>query len=98
MNDYIDRALLSKPIYAEEDNATGFGMTEYEQDSYNEGIDVSWNRVLAAPNVDAVPVVRCKDCKHYRGVKGNERCGEFEYYFPEDNDFCSCGERKRGDE
>ena len=39
------------------------------------------------PTVDAVPVVRCKDCKHW--LKGDGSC------FPHAdwNDFCSNGER-----
>lgn len=56
MSEYIDRTLLRRPIYAEDDNATGFGMTKYEQNSYNEGIDVAWDRVLSAPTVNAVPL------------------------------------------
>lgn len=53
-----------------------------------------------APTVDAVPVVRCKDCKH-RAVGWNN--GEYQCVNPyygmasgvelRDNDFCSYGER-----
>ena len=47
-----------------------------------------------APTVDAVEVVRCRDCKHYdgkwlckiSGVPSRKPC-----------DFCSHGERKDGD-
>ena len=47
-----------------------------------------------APTVDAVEVIRCKDCKHYdgkwlckiSGVPSRKPC-----------DFCSYGERKNGD-
>ena len=50
-----------------------------------------------APAVDAVPVVRCKDCEYYEA----EECGN-PYIFMSDgahmytgaNDFCSYGERK----
>ena len=99
MNEYIDRTLLNKPIYAEDDNVTGFGMTEYEQDSYNEGIDVAWNRVLSAPTIDAVPVVRCRDCCA-SGEAGWICCGSGTMpshgTFP--HLFCSEGKRKDGDE
>ena len=50
------------------------------------------------PTVDAVPVVRCKDCK-YRTEFGN--CGHLRQHgilpvaYP--YDFCSYGERKDGD-
>ena len=42
-----------------------------------------------APTVDAVEVVRCKDCMY----KERERCGLTRYTVRE-YDFCSCGERK----
>ena len=42
-----------------------------------------------APTIDAVEVVRCKDCKMY-----DERpCGIVDYYNTA-NDFCSRGRRK----
>ena len=43
-----------------------------------------------APTVDAVPVVRCRECTHYNG---HWNCD----YFCEavlDDDFCSYGERR----
>lgn len=44
-----------------------------------------------APTVDAVPVVRCKDCKHYDIGGSCIICG-FQSRKPDD--FCSYGERK----
>ena len=53
-----------------------------------------------ATTVDAVPVVRCRDCKH-RGtdycifhIKGEPE--DEELLRKLDNDFCSYGERKEG--
>ena len=47
-----------------------------------------------APTVDAVEVVRCKDCVHNQDIF----CNHFGYYgyapIVDDNDFCSYGERK----
>lgn len=61
-----------------------------------------------APTIDAVPVARCKDCKHHREISGTER----EYLQPEalictnagfidcgwnpvwPDDFCRYGERR----
>ena len=52
------------------------------------------------PTVNAVPVVRCRDCK-YRGtddcifhIKGEP--ADEELLLKLDNDFCSYGERKEG--
>ena len=61
-----------------------------------------------APTIDAVPVVRCKDCKQHRPrtatvvVRNGERtryctCDKFGRSVL-DNDFCSYGERKDGAE
>ena len=60
-----------------------------------------------APTVDAVPVVRCKDCKHYRNhpnglcylhtePKENARGHSGNAVCVEPDDFCSYGERKEG--
>lgn len=54
-----------------------------------------------ATTVDAVPVVRCRDCKH----RGTDYCifhikgepADEELLRKLDNDFCSYGERKDGD-
>ena len=53
------------------------------------------------PTVDAVEVVRCRDCKH----RGTDDCifhikgepADEELLRKLDNDFCSYGERKDGD-
>lgn len=55
-----------------------------------------------APAVDAVPVVRCKDCIGKDTWYKNEEfgvyiCGLSGLYIVEDNDFCSYAERKEGD-
>ena len=58
------------------------------------------NLLLHAPTVDAVPVVRCRDCKHYEIHKPKvlENCERNGYIIPmKPDDFCSYGERKEGD-
>ena len=54
--------------------------------------------VVEQPTVDAVPVVRCKDCKHYQieNQHDNEyRCCKDKYMANHDGDwFCADGERK----
>lgn len=52
------------------------------------------------PTVDAVPVVRCKDCKYayinsYSAASGNALCSASANVTQQD-DFCSYGERKDG--
>ena len=52
-----------------------------------------------APTIDAVPVVRCRDCKHYEIHKPKvlENCERKGYIIPmKPDDFCSYGEPKEG--
>ena len=62
--------------------------------------------VINAPTIDAVPVVRCKDCKHYKPgkyFKDINFCHRLPYYAEKgglnvaDDDFCSYGERRSDD-
>ena len=60
--------------------------------------------IRAAPTVDAVEVVRCRDCKHYKPQKKSAHWEHRAYYCnrivtikTQPYDFCSCGERKDGD-
>ena len=57
------------------------------------------------PTIDAVPVVRCKDCKYFEmdedglDVLGVCKCGKIAVsyngeIYPKETDFCSYGERK----
>ena len=86
MADLIDRAALFANSYILEAD-------------YDDGIEprrayaISSESVRNAPTVDAVEVVRCKDCKRYQldsifhvGFCDGKRC--------KDDDFCSYGERK----
>ena len=54
-----------------------------------------------APTVDAVKVVRCKDCKYWQDNNDgypHEECRWGHGETPEANDFCSYGERKEGND
>ena len=68
-------------------------------------IDVA-NLLLHAPTINAVEVVRCRECKHWKpsGSKAGNSFSDMEYiggceftkYFRRESDFCSYGERKEG--
>ena len=94
----IDADRLNKPIYAEEDNITGSGMSYDEICGYNDGIDIAWNKIDQAPTVDAVTVVRCKDCKY--GDYDSEPDDAMvctrtnDGYWRHGDDFCSYGRKK----
>ena len=55
---------------------------------------VYWHDIEAAPTVDAVPVVRCRDCRSYNKPK----TGWCEVHLDREHmdDFCSYGEREEG--
>lgn len=85
MADLIDRAAL------------GIGKANpnvFEKPEYADGWNSAVKIVQEAPIVDAVPVVRCRDCKYYNGkwlckisgVPSRKPC-----------DFCSYGIQKDGD-
>lgn len=59
--------------------------------------------VQLAPSVDAVSVVYCEDCKHYRSRKCEQIADIMDGYYRDTfevkrpDDFCSRGERKEAD-
>ena len=58
---------------------------------------VGTHEIDKAPTIDAVPVVRCKDCKYrYTAKSGLVLCTQHITMTPKNNDFCSCGERREG--
>ena len=87
-NDLISRsALLEQECFMDDDN--GFRCSV-----------VLSTDIRRAPAVDAVEVVRCKDCKHFYepDINPNRRCKRggsqvWDVEFTED-DFCSYGERR----
>ena len=50
---------------------------------------VYWYDIEAAPTVDAVPVVRCRDCRKFKTYGCRMVASGYD-------DFCSYGERKEG--
>ena len=56
---------------------------------------VYWHDIEAAPTVDAVPVVRCKDCKYHEDEEiGMVYCPNALGGWVAENWFCADGERK----
>ena len=58
------------------------------------------NAIDGAPTIDAVPVVRCKDCKHwlndFYGCTEFVGCCAYANYMIGANGYCIYGERKEG--
>lgn len=80
-------------------NSTGAITYDVYSDLFDYGMEL-FDRMYEQGKADAVPVVRCKDCKHRR-IDEDYASGHYCVkrpsnggYFCEDNDFCSYGERK----
>lgn len=69
----------------------------YTIDYYAAGWKACIEWIKTQPTVDAVPVVRCKDCKHYKVEDGQcpaDYTGDPYYsWTPDPNWFCADGER-----
>ena len=70
-----------------------------------ESLEEQIRRTINAPTVDAVPVVRCKDCIHYKPQnQGAHRncttpyCMRVVAVKVKPDDFCSYGERRTDNE
>lgn len=57
---------------------------------------VDAKQIADAPTVDAVEVVRCKDCKYLMFSDCYGECGQGHMGIVRPDDFCSYGERKEG--
>ena len=79
---------------------------EHEYGSLGGTVSGCMKHIDNAPTVDAVPVVRCRDCQHWKptGSKAGNSFSDMEYiggceftnYCRRESDFCSSGERKEG--
>ena len=100
-----DKALkLFRAEYEETERLIRQGETHL--DSLAEGFTEAAHIIRwLAPTVDAVPVVRCRDCKHCQNLPNglcylytepcdNERGYKGEAVCVEPDDFCSCGEKE----
>lgn len=59
-----------------------------------------WERLKQYEDLDAIQVVRCKDCKYWQDNNNgypHEECRWGHEETPDENDFCSYGLRKDGD-
>jgi hypothetical protein len=95
---------MSKLIDAD---ALGIGKANrdvFDDPKYADGWNNAIEIIESAPSVDAVEVVRCKDCKHRREFAGNHTeictCSEWGndmLIMHPDEFFCQYGERRSED-
>ena len=84
----IDADRLSEAIY---DNVSA----PYEEAVWAK--EDCLTEIDVAPTVDAVPVIRCRECKKHSEANGKHYCKFWRMYCPDDSDFfCKAGKRKEG--
>ena len=68
-------------------------LSSKEDEGDRRGVETCIAVLEDTPAVDAVPVVRCRECKYRDGTPGqpNILCGQMH-----EDDFCSYGKRKEG--
>lgn len=55
---------------------------------------ISTHLIWNAPTIEAVELVRCKDCKYYSGI-AYKTCIKIPYFWSEDGEgYCSLAERR----
>ena len=61
------------------------------------GVNCDWDsigHIREAKTVDAVPVIRCKDCKHWQCDDVDSYCDELGIFGTDMNSYCSYAKRK----
>ena len=96
-----EKRLIDANAFLKDILTAGIGKTIIE---YSES-DIGY-MIRKRPTVDAVEVVRCRKCKHWKpsGSKAGNSFSDMEYiggceftnYYRRESDFCSYGERKEG--
>ena len=75
------------------------GYSGNKKEIYREALRAVKSYVHSEGQIDAVPVVWCKDCKYWQDNNSgypHEECRWGHGETPDANDFCSYGERKEG--
>ena len=94
MTRYIDADAVYKILESCEIRKATIGnpLTDWEY-GYTCGIERAESEIECAPTIDAVPVIRCKDCKYRDEQSAN--CTRFRKdWYVQSNSFCSWAERK----
>ena len=98
----IDANKVIKNIVAERDKIPYELISEKpfkHGNSMRGGIRKALRCIEQAPTVDAVPVVRCRECKYRFKNNGHDKSGcpiIDNNIWMDDDDFCSHGEREEG--
>lgn len=97
----IDAELLTGHLFAniEYDKTVDDGIEKTDKEAF--AFKCGWNDALKsvmenAPTIDAVEVVRCKDCEYF--LSDEPPICELTMYGAKDNRYCAWGKRKDAEE
>ena len=95
MTRYIDADAVYKILESCEIRKATIGnpLTDWEY-GYTCGIERAESEIECAPTIDAVPVIRCKDCKHWQCDDSESYCDELGIFDTDMNSYCSYAKRK----
>lgn len=102
MDDLISRAaaidaIVSVTAFPDADYIKNLCQNPANSEDWLGGVCDAINAVEDVNAVDAVPVVRCKDCKHYDEAPSGDAMMCYRgdgMRWPDPNDYCSKGERR----
>ena len=89
-------------VFSEEAKKIEIGVKDHRKLAVSKLL-IHWcmEKVAKAPTVDAVPVIRCKDCKYWKDVvlktTEHEKFCDIGFYKTKESGFCSFGERRSDD-
>ena len=100
MTRYIDADAVYKILESCEIRKATIGnpLTDWEY-GYTCGIERAESEIECAPTIDAVPVIRCKDCIRWRksNFDTTVMVCDWDRYEKTENDYCSWAKRKDDD-
>ena len=73
------------------------GRYKFSSGQAHKAYGIAIDDICDAPAVDAVPVVRCKDCRYFSAEDMPSCTSAYGMTDPEQDDFCSYGERRKDD-
>lgn len=95
-NDLISRSALLAELYEARRPPDHYSEQVYEKYRvWRNGVEFAIQKIKAAPTVDAVPVVRCGECKHIENSPYGRYCTVWHgHNGMGDEGYCNYGERK----
>ncbi len=88
MADYIDRISLDNDLGAI------YKKVCTNEISYDKAYVETLNLIYNAPSVDAIKVIRCKDCKFYLNQHDGHPCCDLHLdFWVDEDDYCKWGEK-----